>query len=451
MVTGRVLSRAYVWLFPERQFYLRSRGRVRYVALPGRIQAGLALVLVAMLGWIAFASADFAIRQRTLAAMNLRIAGLESSRQAITDELRSTRLRFIAVVGELETKHNLLVALLREKTDLEHRLEALNEELHRTTEERDAASLDSEQLGRDLLDQQADLTARIAALEQSLTSSRLSRSNLETDLTGSRNRVARVNAERDVLMLAQDELTSRLNQVMLRLESLRGEQQVFVARILSRTDGEIGSLEATVAMTGLDIEAILGRTENGDDVAQGGPFTTLSVAPDFLRPDWGYSAEFEFSVLELENRLERWEALQSVVQVLPLAAPADNYYISSRFGRRRDPINGRWAFHAGVDMAGPARTAIRATAPGTVLGVRSSGPYGKSILLDHGMGVQTRYGHLNQILVETGQAVGFREKIGRMGSTGRSTGTHLHYEILFDGTPLDPDNFINAGTYVFKN
>jgi len=165
----------------------------------------------------------------------------------------------------------------------------------------------------------------------------------------------------------------------------------------------------------------------------------------------GMNTGFESSVSALEAHLGRWEGLQNIVQSIPLAAPADSYYLSSGFGRRKDPFTKRWASHHGLDFAGRLKTKIRATAAGTVSFAGSNGPYGRMIEIDHGLGIKTRYGHLNRILVKKGQRVDFRDKIGLMGSTGRSTGYHVHYEVIYNGKTLDPAKFLKAGRYVFKN
>ena len=106
--------------------------------------------------------------------------------------------------------------------------------------------------------------------------------------------------------------------------------------------------------------------------------------------------------------------------------------------------------HYGVDLAGVKRTPVLTTAPGVVAFVGLNGRFGKLVEVDHGMGIRTRYGHLHKILVKKGQRVGHREKIGLLGNTGRSTGPHIHYEILVNGVPVDPLKFIKAGKHVFK-
>jgi murein DD-endopeptidase MepM/ murein hydrolase activator NlpD len=121
----------------------------------------------------------------------------------------------------------------------------------------------------------------------------------------------------------------------------------------------------------------------------------------------------------------------------------------SGFGRRVDPFNGMMAFHSGLDIAGTMGTPIHATAPGRVTFVGTNGAYGRMVEIDHGQGLSTRYAHLSRFIVHQGERVHYGQTIGLMGSTGRSTGVHVHYEVLVDGKPRDPTKFIQAGSYVF--
>ena len=121
---------------------------------------------------------------------------------------------------------------------------------------------------------------------------------------------------------------------------------------------------------------------------------------------------------------------------------------SSPFGVRADPFTGAPAFHPGEDFAGPFMTPVMTTAPGVVsfTGLRSG--YGNTVEIDHGHGFKTRYAHLQAIFVAVGQRVALGQKIGAMGSTGRSTGDHLHYEVWVNGRPQNPLRFVKAGDYV---
>jgi murein DD-endopeptidase MepM/ murein hydrolase activator NlpD len=115
---------------------------------------------------------------------------------------------------------------------------------------------------------------------------------------------------------------------------------------------------------------------------------------------------------------------------------------------RPDPFTGRYAFHPGIDFAGPWGSTVRATAPGTVVFAGNRGGYGNMVEIDHGFGIHTRYGHLSRISVRPGAKVEMGAAIGRVGSTGRSTGPHVHYEVWYDNVVKNPNNFIEAGRHV---
>jgi len=123
--------------------------------------------------------------------------------------------------------------------------------------------------------------------------------------------------------------------------------------------------------------------------------------------------------------------------------------VSSPFGYRIDPFLGKPELHPGVDLVQDFGSAVRATAGGRVTHAGPMGGYGDMVEIDHGNGLVTRYGHLSEILVSEGDEVAPGAPIGRLGSTGRSTGPHLHYEVRVDGEPVDPERFLEAGQPLF--
>ena len=141
----------------------------------------------------------------------------------------------------------------------------------------------------------------------------------------------------------------------------------------------------------------------------------------------------------------RFEAPQPTGISVPALMPVKNSRNTSSFGTRSDPFKGTAAMHAGVDLAGPLGTPIYATADGIVNRATVAGGYGNLVELNHGQGIQTRYGHLSSMLVHSGQRVKRGQLIALMGSTGRSTGSHLHYEVRIDGQAVNPIPFMQAG------
>jgi murein DD-endopeptidase MepM/ murein hydrolase activator NlpD len=147
---------------------------------------------------------------------------------------------------------------------------------------------------------------------------------------------------------------------------------------------------------------------------------------------------------------KKLDQLQDGVIAIPSDKPIKtDVSFTSGFGVRSDPFRSGAAMHPGIDLAGPVGTSIQATADGVVL--RSgwnSGGYGNLVEIDHGRGITTRYGHLSAITVSAGQKISRGQLVGRMGSTGRSTGSHLHYEVRIDGRAVNPIPFMKSTDYV---
>lgn len=230
------------------------------------------------------------------------------------------------------------------------------------------------------------------------------------------------------------------------IEGLHDSQRTLVERLSEETAVNLDRTEALLRLAGLDVDAMLRRV--GYEGGQGGPLVaaTEGQVPVPASTPETYADDVEV----LEARINRWRALQQVVRCVPLIAPLDNYHVTSSFGKRKDPFNGRWAMHEGVDLGGWPGIPILAAAPGTVISAQRDGGYGNKVVIDHGCGVRTVYGHMKSIAVKKGQRVDHRQTIGKLGSTGRSTGPHVHYEVQVDGEPVDPEKFIEAGKHVFK-
>ncbi len=177
-------------------------------------------------------------------------------------------------------------------------------------------------------------------------------------------------------------------------------------------------------------------------LGRGGPFVQIAAAEP--------ASLLETQIDELDTRVEQWRGLRDLIERLPLTAPLDGYQVTSTYGGRKDPFSGRLAMHEGTDFIGKSRALVLAPAPGKVTFVGWNGGYGKMVEVDHGMGIRTRYAHMRKLYVKRGQEVDFRQRLGQMGSSGRSTAEHLHYEILVDGTPVDAEAFLRAGVFAFS-
>ena len=211
---------------------------------------------------------------------------------------------------------------------------------------------------------------------------------------------------------------------LARVETAQLQQAVLVARAL---DVRYQVTAAELQRLGLT-PARLGQT------GEGGPFESVKADPTFKA---------------LFSSWKKLDTLQDGVIAVPSEKPVRTAAFTSGFGVRSDPFAARAAMHPGIDLAGPIGTPIYATADGTVLRAGwNSGGYGNLVEIDHGKGIATRYGHMSAILVSAGQHITRGQQIGRMGSTGRSTGSHLHYEVRIDGRPVNPIPFMKSTDYL---
>ena len=148
---------------------------------------------------------------------------------------------------------------------------------------------------------------------------------------------------------------------------------------------------------------------------------------------------------QLTNRISITKELRLALNYIPLKAPMDYYYVSSKYGMRKDPKTKKPRFHKGIDLAGTWHEDVLSPADGVVIFAGKNGGYGNFIKIRHKYGIITAYGHLQKVLVRKGQRVSIRDRIGKMGNTGRSTGQHLHYEIIVNDKHIDPAKFLRAG------
>lgn len=225
-------------------------------------------------------------------------------------------------------------------------------------------------------------------------------------------------------------------QILARIE---GRQETLSARLLAAVNERAANAEAAVAQLGLNPRAIVRDAASG----QGGPFIPY-------RGRMGKAKALGPSFAALEGALFRMEVLERTLVAVPSGRPADVLMQSSSYGYRSDPFTGAAAMHAGIDFRGPIGTPILAAAPGriTFVGVKSG--YGNVVEVDHGQGIMTRYAHLSGFTAKVGATVAAGEQIAKMGSTGRSTGSHLHFEVHLNGVAVNPRRFLEAKADVLE-
>ncbi|TGQ83759.1 M23 family peptidase [Mesorhizobium sp. M8A.F.Ca.ET.207.01.1.1] len=227
-----------------------------------------------------------------------------------------------------------------------------------------------------------------------------------------------------------DKLFVSINQS---LKSIENEQLSRISTLADNAYKSADAIQQALQAAGLPVDSDFGKNES--DV--GGPLIPLDS-----------SMIFDSKVKELDEALDTLDQLKKEARRLPLANPAPGHSVTSPFGVRTDPLLGTAALHSGMDFRAPIGMAARVTAPGVVTKAGWNGGYGRMVEIDHGNGFATRYGHLSEIDVTVGEKVDAGAIIGKTGSSGRSTGPHLHYEVRHNGEAIDPLRFLTVGRKV---
>jgi murein DD-endopeptidase MepM/ murein hydrolase activator NlpD len=229
-----------------------------------------------------------------------------------------------------------------------------------------------------------------------------------------------------------------VNSTVSQIEKIEAQQMAALDILDRRARDRARSWSAAFEETGLSADRFLQivAPKGARFANQGGPLIPLSGRP---------TDDFHRKLTQVHTTLRQAEKMRMVMDILPTHRPlAEQFETTSSFGLRSDPFTGQSALHSGIDFRAPTGTPVRAGANGTVTEAQTMGGYGRMVELSHGAGLSTRYAHLSQIAVEAGQKIRKGDVIGYVGSTGRSTGPHLHYETRIDDAPVDPARFLRA-------
>jgi len=419
------------------------------MTLTARAQIGLLILTLAFLGWVAYASVNVVFKDQIIAAKEQHFATLQAAyegrladMQAAYDELNSalvlTQDRFAKATSELEEKHRQIAEVFARQQAALGNLGEWREQVA-TAYKAQNRTTDGNQI---VMSTEAPPVKRETRESEDYMGGGLGDGELDTNLPGG---IFGVNVTQG-LPASHARESHRIEQ---RMTTLDAAQRDMVAELEVASADTIRRLEQIVGSTGLNVDRVLDQVASEHRTAskdgQGGPY--FPIGGKGAKVD----AEFSHNMKSLEDTVDRLTSLQEALASIPLVSPIQvDRHFASRFGKRTDPFTGRPAFHYGLDIVAPFKTPVLAPTPGVVVFAGRHGPYGNLVEIDHGNGMRTRFGHLHKVLVKVGDKVGFQQEIGLLGSTGRSTGPHLHYEVRFNGTLRDPALFLEAGRYVFQ-
>lgn len=360
--------------FPDREFFMRSQGQVRFIKISSRMQKGAALAAVLLVtGW-----------GGSMGVMGWNKYVAESNLASFQDEKAE-------------------VASARERLD--------------------AYGGDIDKVVDDLKTRQEFLDQMVEMLPEDIQT-------VDTNVTDS-----------------SEETEKTIDQVGRYFPQARGlaeveaRQLAFVENMTRFSDWRARRAEEALRKLNLDPRAMARAARADAETAMGGPLELLATSADG-------SLDPRFERLGLS--LARMSALERALDGVPQVAPAANQRITSAFGYRRDPFNGGSAMHGGIDFKGPTGSPIMAAAKGRIIYAGRKGGYGNFVEVDHGNGLTTRYAHLSRIDVKVGQSIDAGATLGGLGSTGRSTGPHLHFEVRINGRAVNPRPFLETAPDVLK-
>lgn len=394
---------------------------------------------------------DFETDLKNIAQRNESLQAQVAALRATLHASEAERAEIADVRNRLDMRLMTTEARLADAQAANDELSQVIEGLRLAVADRDTRIAELSQL-RDLL------KADVVNLNERIDLSKAREANLHREI-GDLNRLLRTAIARgDHLDGERQRMAAQLVGAFRQMGEMRDAQHALLERLDQRTARTVDALQQALAMTGIELEPVLAELEadiraerlaslGGIPGSVGGPFLPVGLAG----PPDPHADRLEVAYSLLDQRLDRWDAVKALFEVVPVAAPMREYRLTSGFGTRKDPMNGKPARHEGIDLVGPWRAPILATAPGVVTFAGWKGAYGRMVEVDHGYGFKTRYAHLRNFEVKEGDVVSFGQEIGEMGNSGRSTGAHLHYEILFQDRPYDPANFLKAGRHVFKS
>ncbi len=463
---------------PERQIIVRTEGETSYLRLSTGLQVLVIASWIGFAGWVGFTTVGYHNQDQIISDKTDAIVRSRQAYRKLLDQVSDYQLSIVDITRDLKETEAHLRGLFSQNEELKQDLTSTEDALRMSEAERERITSARVELGDQLElfgSELRQITGKNNALEAHITTLRqhlavveaekaeiaAERAALDDRLWALHNELEAANArvelldnnvralktdlrtvilERSAVAVDNDALRSQVSDLERTLENERDAHSRALRHISDRTQDQIAQVEDVIRRTGLKLDKVA-PVPSENTTGKGGPFIPYS-------PDMELNAADDALRVELERRLLRWEQVFNIYNALPLAEPLGDYWITSYYGRRKDPFNGRYAMHYGMDLAGPYKQPVTTTAPGVVSFAGRRSRYGRVVDVDHGHGLMTRYGHLAKIKVKKGQRVDLGETIALLGSSGRSTGPHVHYEVRYGGKPINPSKFMKAGAYV---
>lgn len=437
-------NRALEGYFPEQRLFLKSDTATRFIRLRPVTQAIAVVVGAVALAWTVLATSILMLDQISAGSSREqvkmqqmlyedRLGALSTDRDLRAEETASAQARFNLALAQVSQMQARLLASEDRRRELETGIDVIQNTLRRTIRERDAArsELDEMQLA---LDAQGDRERTEAGMAEDT----LATLEIMTQALGSTAQ------ERDAALTSVEREAEKVAAIAAEKRALEARNEVIFAQLEEALTVSVEPLKKMFRAAGLSPDELLESVRKGYN-GQGGPLTPISLSTKGTPP----SSE-ELRANTILRGLDEVNLYRIAAFKAPFAMPVhDTFRYSSGFGVRQDPKGWGTRMHEGTDMAGAQGTAILSTADGTVTHAGWKNGYGNLVEIKHAFGISTRYGHLSKVRVEVGQKVSRGDLIGDMGNTGRSTGTHLHYEVRIGGTAVNPMTFIKAATHVF--
>lgn len=430
--------------FPEKRVFIRSEGETRFMRLKPGAQFAAWAGSAALMGWTVIATAvllmdnigagnirEQAVREQALYEARLNEMATERDRQILMTA--AAQDRFAKALQQVSAMQARLLSSETRRRELETGIEVIQATLRDTMKDRDAARGEAAALlaeaSKDIAEIRTD-AAHVADMEATVK-------YLSAALTGFAYDSSQTQAEASQALQYASALERDLELMEERNDRIYRQLEEAVSNSLE----PLGRMFATVKLPTDRIIEELRRDFDG----QGGPLTPISFSTKGLSVDAD-----TVRANALLSRLDELALHRIAASQIPFGSPtASAVRFTSGFGYRRDPVSGGRRLHKGADWAGAYGTPIIATAEGEIVQAGWQSGYGRLIRIRHSNGFETRYAHLAKIRVRVGQKVSRGEHIGDMGNSGRSTGTHVHYEVHRNGVAVNPMTYIKAARDVF--